>query len=88
MAELMPNVNYEGAIRQVEDCMRSVFNKGVKYGRYLERLEKLKEKQEEVIHAQWVKKNGYIACSNCGQHGYKPWKRCPMCEAKMDSEET
>lgn len=39
-------------------------------------------------HAKWIDQHGYTACSNCGTHGYKPWKRCPVCEAKMDLEET
>lgn len=40
----------------------------------------------ETMHASWVNRNGYTACSNCGTHGYKPWKRCPVCECKMDTE--
>ena len=41
----------------------------------------------ETMHAKWINKNGYTACSNCGMLGYKPWKRCPVCEAKMDLED-
>lgn len=42
---------------------------------------------ELVQHAKWVNRHSYTACSNCGFFGYEVWKRCPVCECKMDGEE-
>ena len=45
---------------------------------------------EVVKHGQWVKYNflGYdqFACSECQTLGSPQWKRCPVCEAKMDGD--
>jgi hypothetical protein len=46
---------------------------------------------EPVVHGHWVKYNflGYdqFACSECQTLGSPQWKRCPVCEAKMDGED-
>ena len=46
---------------------------------------------EPVVRGQWVKHNflGYdqFACSECQTLGSPQWKRCPVCEAKMDGGE-
>ena len=43
---------------------------------------------EPVVHGHWVKYNflGHEqwACSECQTLGSPQWKRCPVCEAKMD----
>ena len=45
---------------------------------------------EPVVHGHWVKYNflGHEqwACSECQTLGSPQWKRCPVCEAKMDGE--
>lgn len=45
---------------------------------------------EPVVHGHWVKYNflGHeqFACSECQTLGSPQWKRCPVCEAKMDGE--
>lgn len=52
---------------------------------------------EPVKHGQWVIKyirggdHKYcigIICSECATVGTPRWKRCPVCEAKMDGGET
>ncbi len=46
---------------------------------------------EPVVHGHWVKYNflGHeqYACSECQTLGSPQWKRCPVCEAKMDKKE-
>lgn len=43
-----------------------------------------------VVHGHWVKYNflghDQFACSECQTLGSPQWKRCPVCEAKMDGE--
>lgn len=47
---------------------------------------------EEVVHGRWVMKETMIRspfaknyyCSECQTEGSPQWKRCPVCEAKMD----
>ena len=43
---------------------------------------------EPVVHGHWAKHNflGHeqFACSECQTLGSPQWKRCPVCEAKMD----
>lgn len=42
---------------------------------------------EPVRHGRWIvrnKANGWVDCSECGTMGSPQWKRCPVCEAKMD----
>ena len=45
---------------------------------------------EPVRHGRWIHKialGGYVwFCSECESIGSPAWKRCPMCEAKMDEE--
>ena len=45
---------------------------------------------EPVVHGHWVKYNflghDQFACSECQTLGSPQWKRCPVCEAKMDGE--
>ena len=45
----------------------------------------------EVRHGRWVQQplNGthIWRCSKCKTIGSPQWKRCPVCEAKMDEEE-
>ena len=46
------------------------------------------EDAEIVVHGHWVKHNflGHeqFVCSECQTLGSPQWKRCPVCEAKMD----
>lgn len=53
------------------------------------------EEVEPVIHAKWIKQNGYTECSNCG-YWYRSDEKeesddrsigCPNCGAKMDLKE-
>ncbi len=43
---------------------------------------------EEVRHGEWLIKNlcgeRICECSECKTLGSPMWKRCPVCEAKMD----
>jgi hypothetical protein len=47
---------------------------------------------EPVVHGRWVAKETMIRspfaknyyCSECQTGGSPQWKRCPVCEAKMD----
>lgn len=45
-------------------------------------------KLDSVVHGHWVKYNflghDQFACSECQTLGSPQWKRCPVCEAKMD----
>lgn len=55
---------------------------------------------EEVRHGEWVvccdephltptsagASRFYFICSECKNEGSPKWKRCPICEAKMDKE--
>lgn len=40
----------------------------------------------EEKHGHWVmdKRTGFCYCSECLVSGSPQWKRCPVCEAKMD----
>lgn len=52
------------------------------------------EDVEPVVHGRWVAKETMIRspfaenyyCSECKTEGSPQWKRCPVCEAKMDGE--
>ena len=43
---------------------------------------------EPVRHGRWIVRNkgtnNWVDCSECGTVGSPHWKRCPVCEAKMD----
>ena len=43
-----------------------------------------------VRHGRWIVRNkgmnNWVDCSECGTAGSHHWKRCPVCEAKMDLE--
>lgn len=46
---------------------------------------------EPVVHAHWItqndgKWNNWSCCSRCKTSGSPFWKRCPVCEAKMNEE--
>lgn len=42
---------------------------------------------EPVKHGRWLQpKPGECFCSECQTNGSPQWKRCPVCEAKMDGE--
>lgn len=45
---------------------------------------------EPVTHAKWLPQifmgQKVWDCSNCKTMGSPHWKRCPVCEAKMDGE--
>ena len=40
----------------------------------------------EEKHGHWIadKRTGFCYCSECLVSGSSGWKRCPVCEAKMD----
>lgn len=46
----------------------------------------------EVVHGRWILSslsdpwNNWHECSECRTVGSPQWKRCPVCEAKMDGE--
>ena len=44
----------------------------------------------EVVHGRWIShnkgQNNWVECSECNTVGSPFWKRCPMCEAKMDGD--
>lgn len=47
----------------------------------------------ELVHyGRWVTvhkgNNNYVECSECRTVGSPFWKRCPLCEAKMDGDAT
>lgn len=41
-----------------------------------------------VVHGRWIPhnkgQNNWCECSECNTVGSPFWKRCPVCEAKMD----
>lgn len=40
---------------------------------------------EPVRHGEWIPFSDHMwSCSNCRVMGSPQWKRCPVCEAKMD----
>lgn len=47
-----------------------------------------------VVHGRWIihssgkgdYANNWAECSNCRVSGSPQWKRCPVCEAKMEVE--
>ena len=42
---------------------------------------------EPVKHGRWIAfGQGEYCCSECNTSGSPIWKRCPICEAKMDLE--
>lgn len=58
----------------------------------LEELRKLPTIEAEVVkRGRWLVRhkgqNNWVDCSECGTVGSPFWKRCPVCEAKMDLEE-
>ncbi|MBQ8254929.1 MAG: hypothetical protein IJY94_05435 [Clostridia bacterium] len=48
------------------------------------------EDVEPIVHGKWIPR--WVAgktvweCSECRTSGSHTWKRCPVCEAKMDGE--
>lgn len=46
---------------------------------------------EPVVHGRWIPhnkgQNNWCECSKCNTVGSPFWKRCPVCEAKMDGGE-
>ncbi len=47
-------------------------------------------KRDAVKHGRWIphnkRSNNWVECSECNTVGSPFWKRCPVCEAKMDGE--
>ena len=39
---------------------------------------------EPVVHGRWLSRSIWVECSVCHVSGSPQWKRCPVCEAKMD----
>lgn len=43
---------------------------------------------KEVVHGRWIihrkGQNNWCECSECNTVGSPFWKRCPVCEAKMN----
>lgn len=39
---------------------------------------------EFVNHGWWIDRGEWVDCSECGTVGSPQWKRCPVCEARMD----
>lgn len=39
-----------------------------------------------VVRGRWMRRVFGYDCSQCGAIGYPSWKRCPVCEAKMNLE--
>lgn len=50
-------------------------------------VNKCKDHKEER-HGRWISHNrgmnNWVECSECNTVGSPFWKRCPLCEAKMD----
>ena len=48
-------------------------------------------KKDGVRHGSWLKRNegmeAWYECSFCHVCGSPQWKRCPVCETKMDQGE-
>lgn len=45
---------------------------------------------EPVVHGRWIRKGNKNECDRCGFFYYDTradYRRCPMCEAKMDLKE-
>ena len=39
-----------------------------------------------VVHGRWIERLDWSECSECHTAGSPRWKRCPVCEAKMDGK--
>lgn len=86
MAAIPPNNNLEGLIGSLKQGIYGAYNKGVKYGRYLE--------QQERKHGHWkVEYPGRgvweaCKCSECDSYisPAQYYNYCPFCGARMDKE--
>ena len=49
-----------------------------------------KGKADAVVYGRWIHhnkgQNNWVECSECNTVGSPFWKRCPVCEAKMDGD--
>lgn len=49
-----------------------------------------RNKYEEIKHGRWIVhnkgQNNWVECSECNTVGSPFWKRCPVCERKMEGE--
>jgi uncharacterized paraquat-inducible protein A len=64
-----------------KECIKAVFD----LNDVLQRRE-----AEPVRHGRWIvhqrMSNNWCECSECNTVGSPQWKRCPVCEAKMDGD--
>ena len=55
---------------------------------YIKGVEDTKRECEaKERHGLWIVKNDSCFCSECMVSGSPLWKRCPVCEAKMEVKE-
>lgn len=92
MAAIPPNTHIDGFIKSMQDGVYGVFNKGVKYGRYLEQQERGKaewlewnEKFMEHITPSGVRLG--VFCSSCECHADNKYNFCPECGKRMINAE-
>ena len=41
---------------------------------------------EVVRRGRWITRGRWVHCSECQTNGSPRWKRCPLCEARMEGE--
>ena len=84
MAATVPNHDLDGFIKSMTEGVHGAFNKGVKYGRYLEQ----QERPNSVPHGDWKLIHigvGHLwRCSHCDKDSLQAFDYCPNCGAKMD----
>lgn len=87
MAAIPPNTYIDGFIKSMQDGVYGVFNKGVKYGRYLEQQEHplIRCKKCEFANPDPVGREGILFCDE--------WERftrsdgyCHNASKRMDAE--
>lgn len=77
------------AVEIYEKAQRSLNRNEITVGEFEEQIAVLKD-VEPVVHGRWIThnkgQNNWCECSECNTVGSPFWKRCPVCEAKMDGE--
>lgn len=80
-AKTLDNVMRSNLSVTDKECIKAVFD----LNDILQRRE-----AEPVRHGRWVVHhhagNNWCECSECNTVGSPKWKRCPVCEAKMDGD--
>ena len=71
-------------LHEIEDILGDTYD--------LARLREMVGEASAVKHGRWITRHSgltenWVDCSECGTVGSPHWKRCPVCEAKMDLQD-